>query len=108
MIILVILILVLVNSIAQVLLKLGSTKTGNTAISLINIYILLGYALFFVSTILSVYLLKLMELKNFTLIISLNYVGTLILSRFFLKERFTVKKITATALIVLGVVYFNL
>jgi len=109
MIILVSALLVLINSLAQILLKVGAVKgKKNKGIVSINIPIVMGYMFFLVSTVLSVYLLKFIALKNFTLIIALNYVGVLLLSYIFLKERFTRQKIIASLFIIAGVIIFNL
>lgn len=108
--ILVILLLVAINSFAQVLLKKGALKSleGKSFLSNINIYIVTGYLFFFSSTILSVYLLKFINFKSLTIIISLNYVGTLILSNLILKEKYTHRKILSTAIIIIGVLIFNM
>ncbi|MEK4372158.1 hypothetical protein CXK86_07310 [Paenibacillus sp. BGI2013] len=109
MILLVSALLILINSFAQILLKVGAVKgKKNKAIVSINLPIVAGYMLFLISTVLSVYLLKFIALKNFTIIIALNYVGTLLFSYIFLKERFTKQKIIASFFIIAGVIIFNL
>ncbi|MNW34169.1 EamA-like transporter family protein [compost metagenome] len=102
-------VLVLINSSAQIFLKLGATDS-KIRIKLISIsgYTIIGYVLFLVSTVLSIFMLKLIEFKSFTLILSFNYVSALIFSNIFLGERFTRSKIIATGLIIIGVIVFNL
>ncbi|MFF2091718.1 EamA family transporter [Paenibacillus sp. NPDC058174] len=107
--VLVIVILVLFNSFAQIFLKMGALRTKEkNLLSSINIYIILGYILFFSATLLSVYLLKLINFKDLTVIISLNYVSTLILSNVILKEKYSKQKVYATLLIIVGVIIFNI
>lgn len=102
-------ILVLINSSAQILLKVGATDSKyNVKVFLISIFTLIGYGLFFISTVLSVYMLNMIEFKSFTMIIAFNYVVTLIFSKLFLSEKFTTRKIISTLLIITGVIVFNL
>ncbi|KLU57435.1 hypothetical protein EL84_02665 [Paenibacillus sp. VT-400] len=101
--------LVLINSLAQILLKLGAMRSRESkAILSINIPILIGYFLFLVTTVLSVYLLKVIPLKNFTLIIALNYIVTLLFSYIILKEKLSRQKFLASFMIIVGVIVFNL
>lgn len=101
--------LVLINSLAQILLKSGAMRSRESkAILSINTPILIGYVLFLVTTVLSVYLLKVIPLKNFTLIIALNYIATLLFSYIILKEKFSRQKFLASFLIIVGVIVFNL
>ncbi|WP_430175368.1 EamA family transporter [Paenibacillus favisporus] len=108
MIIFISIVLILINSFAQVLLKIGANKISKKFGITINIQTILGYFLFFISTILSVYLLKFIDLKNFTIIIALNYVGAIVLSYLILRESFTKQKIISTIMIILGVIIFNI
>ncbi|SMG46752.1 EamA family transporter [Paenibacillus aquistagni] len=108
MIIALVLILVITNSVAQVFLKLGAVQNKPTLLIIINIYTIIGYSLFFLATLLSVYLLKFISFKELTVIIALNYVFTFLLSILLLKERFTGRKVLSNLLIVSGVIVFNL
>ncbi|MNN51703.1 EamA-like transporter family protein [compost metagenome] len=102
-------VLVLINSSAQIFLKLGATDS-KTRIKLTPIsgFTIIGYGLFIISTVLSIFMLKLIEFKSFTLILSFNYVSALIFSNIFLGERYTRRKVIATGLIIMGVIVFNL
>lgn len=101
--------LILINSSAQVLLKKGAIKTsGRTMVSFVNIETIAGYSLFFLSTIMSVFLLNYISFKSLAMVIALNFVGTLILSVLILKESLTRQKIVSTMLIIVGVIVFNL
>ncbi|MGG1637089.1 EamA family transporter [Paenibacillus sp. NRS-1760] len=102
-------ILVLINSFAQILLKIGATKVGKKVFFLrISPETIFGYLLFFIATLLSVYLLKFIEFKSLTLVIALNYVGTLVFSNLILKEKYTKIKVISTILIIAGVIVFNI
>lgn len=102
-------VLVLINSSAQIFLKLGATDLKyKSKVLPTSRFTLTGYVLFLVSTILSIYMLKLIEFKSFTLILSFNYVSALILSKIFLGESYTRRKVIATGIIIIGVVVFNL
>jgi drug/metabolite transporter (DMT)-like permease len=107
--ILIIVILVLINSFAQILLKVGATKKSNKNLLMkFNIQTLSGYILLFTSTILSVYLLKFINFKSLTIVLGLNYVSTLVLSNLILKEGYSKQKVLSTLIIVLGVIIFNI
>ncbi|WP_419874593.1 EamA family transporter [Candidatus Pristimantibacillus sp. PTI5] len=109
MIIVIVAILILMNSFAQIFLKIGAIKTNGSSLrTRIDAYTIIGYLLFFLATLLSVYLLKFINFKSLTVIISFNYVATLILSNVILKEKYTKQKIIATLVIILGVIVFNL
>ncbi|WP_028544006.1 EamA family transporter [Paenibacillus taiwanensis] len=108
MIIALVIILVVTNSVAQVFLKLGAVQNKSTFLKIINLHTIVGYSLFFLATLLSVYSLKFISFKELTVIISLNYVVTLLLSILILKEKFTGRKVLSTLLIVFGVIVFNL
>jgi len=101
--------LVIINATAHIMLKIGSTqKNSKTFFSILNVQSALGYFFFFLSTLLTVYLLKFIEFKSMTLIVTLNYIGTLVLARFILKEKLSFKKYLALTVIILGIIVFNL
>ncbi|WP_397376476.1 EamA family transporter [Paenibacillus sp. MER 180] len=101
--------LILVNSFAQILLKKGALKiNGRSIVSFLNVETILGYSLFFLSTIMSVLLLNYVNFKTLTIVIALNFVCTLILSALMLRERLTRQKALSTMIIVVGVIVFNL
>jgi len=109
MVIFLIFILVVINCCAQIFLKLGPIKTNKVPfLSFINLHTFVGYALFLVSTLLSVYLLQFISFKNLTIVISLNYVGTFLLTILLLKEKFSRQKLISTTIIILGVIIYNL
>lgn len=109
MIIFIGIILVVINSSAQILLKIGATDSKGLSQKIpISRFTLVGYGLFLVSTVLSILMLKLIEFKSFTLIVSFNYVAALIFSNLFIGEKYTRRKVVATIIIIIGVIVFNL
>lgn len=109
MIYLLIVIISIINSMCQIFLKIGSKENRKyILIKMFNIYTLIGYGGFFVVTILTVYLLKHIPFKSITLILSLNFLFTLFFSWLILKERITKNKLISTAIIVTGVIIYNL
>lgn len=107
--ILVITILILINGFAQILLKIGATTSRRTIpFTNMSVHTAGGYFLFFISTILSVYLMQRINFKSFTLVIALNYVVAFILSVLILRENCSKQKVISTIFIVVGVIIFNL
>lgn len=99
------------NTLGQILLKIGARQQSEKPSFFkifLNPYSFCGYALFFVVTVFSVYLLKIIDLKLIVIIISMNYVFILIASVIFLKEKLTRNKLIATLFILLGIGIFNL
>ncbi|MBA7489476.1 hypothetical protein ES702_00010 [subsurface metagenome] len=68
----------------------------------------MGYFMFLIVTVCSIFALKGLELKLFYALTSLNYVVVMILSRIVLKEGLSRNRIVALCLIVVGVTVFNL
>lgn len=59
-----------------------------------------------ISTVLTILAFRGLDYKNGPIIESLGYIFVMILSRMFLKEKITKKKILGNALILLGIVVF--
>lgn len=69
-------------------------------------YICLGYLLFIITIILSYILMKLIELKYFTVIMSLNYIAVMFGANLFLNEKLNKREITGTIIVTVGVMIF--
>lgn len=90
----------------QIFLKVGADKSkGSLAI---NKYILSGYMLLILTIILSYFLMKIMPMKYFTVIMSLNYIAVLFAAKVFLNEKINRDRVTGTILIATGVFVFLL
>jgi drug/metabolite transporter (DMT)-like permease len=106
---LLILTIIILTSIGQVLLKIGSISSNN---SLIKIFThpasLVGYMIFAIVAYLSIDAIKEIELKFFFAVTSLTYIIVLFFSHIFLHEKITKYKIMGVILITVGVIVFNL
>ncbi|MBN2618550.1 MAG: EamA family transporter [Spirochaetales bacterium] len=100
---------VFVASISQVLLKKSANNTHSSFIrEYLNPYVIIGYFLFFASTILAILGYKHLPLKFGPVLESLGYVFILILSIIFFNEKIGKNKIIGTLLIVLGIIIFSI
>lgn len=99
---------VVLTSISQLLLKSGSGGGGRWWQSFMRVHTLLGYGLLTLVTILMVFVMQRLELKFVTAVQAFIYVLVVIGARFVLKERLTKNRIVGLALILAGVVVFNL
>lgn len=98
---------VLVASISQMLLKKATLiEYKNHIREYLNVWVICGYLLMFVSTILVIFAYKGLEYKNGAVIDSLGYIFVLVLGRIFFKENITKNKITGVILILIGVIIF--
>lgn len=100
---------VAVASFSQILLKKSAQKTYRSVIwEYLNPWVIIGYGLMVVSTVLTVMAYKGIELKNGSVIEALGFPIVLLLSRFFFGEKLTKKKLLGNSLILLGVIVFYL
>lgn len=98
---------VLVSSVSQILLKKSTSKKYSSMFrEYFNIYVILGYGLMVISTILVVLGLKNIQYKNQPIIESLGYIFVMFLSNLFLWEKITKKKIIGNFLILFGIVVY--
>lgn len=100
---------VLVASVSQILLKKGSLRSyPNIIREYVNPYVICGYALLVLSTILTVLALRGMAYKNVPIIESSGYIVIMFLSWWLLKEKLTTKKIVGNIIILIGILIFYL
>mgnify|MGYP003371747320 CR=1 FL=1 len=98
---------VLVSSISQIILKKSASKIYNSIFrEYFNIYVITGYGLMVLSTVLVVFGLKEVSYKNQPIIESLGYIFVMILSNLILGEKITKKKVIGNFLILLGIVVY--
>lgn len=95
---------VLLTAVGQLLLKTGATRRRGAR--LFNRYVFAGYALFVVVVMLSYYLMRIIDLKYFTAIMSMSYVAVALASRLFLREKMGVRRAVGTVLVFIGVSIF--
>ena len=98
---------VLVSSISQIILKKSSSKTYKSIIKeYLNVYVITGYGLMVLSTVLVVLGLKGVPYKNEPIIESLGYLFVMILSNRLLGEKITKKKVLGNVLILVGIALY--
>lgn len=100
---------VLIAAFSQILLKKSANiKYDNKIREYLNAFVIIGYGLFFGSSILSVISLKGTTISYSSIIESLSYILVPILSYFFLKERINNKQFIGMIVIIVGVLVFNI
>lgn len=87
--------------IGQVLLKFASFRRQ-------KYFLVAGYLSFFVTVIISMLLMKLIKLKDFNVLNSLNYIVILFASSAIFKEKINKSKFIGTIIIICGVIIFNI
>lgn len=98
---------VLIASVSQIILKIGSEKNYKNLIrEYLNVYVIVGYGMMVVSTILTILAFKGLDYKNGPIIESVGYIFVMVLSSIILKEKITKKKIAGNLLILLGILVF--
>lgn len=100
------LIIVLLTTSGQILLKKGALFQSACTKSLL--FIGLGYFLFVLTIVSSYLLMKLIPMKYFTIIMSLNYIAVMFGASLFLNEKLERKKIIGTILVSIGILIFML
>lgn len=90
-----------IGSIASLFLKKASNY--NTIIELLkNKFLYFGAFLYLLSALLNIYILKKLDYSIVLPLTSLTYVWTMFISKIFLKEKLTIKKILGVSLIFFG------
>jgi drug/metabolite transporter (DMT)-like permease len=98
---------VAVASFSQILLKKSAGKTYTSVIrEYLNPYVIIGYGMMVVSTLLTVGGYAGLEYKNGAVIESLGFVLVMFLSRIFFGEKITKKKLLGNSLILIGILVF--
>ena len=104
MIIFIVVLIIVLTTAGQTLLKFGANKSKSS--SFINRYVLLGYVMFVLTVALSYYLMQRVPMKYFTLVMSLNYIAVIISARIFLDEKINRDRIAGTILVAFGIFVF--
>jgi len=100
---------VVAASISQVLLKKSTFKTYQTVMKeYLNPYVLSGYALLFLSMLLTIYAYSGMDYKNGPVIEAMGNVIVLGLGYFVFGERISIRKLIGIACIIAGIIVFYL
>ena len=105
----VLLISVMISSVSQILLKKAANSSyRNPLMEYLNPLVIGAYAMFFGSVILTMIALKYVPLSMSPILESTGYIFVSVLGYLFLKERFSRRKLLGFALILCGIVIFNL
>ena len=100
---------VFISSVSQILLKKAANRTYETPLKeYLNPLVVGAYGLFFCSVILTMLALKHVPLSMSPILESTGYIFVSVMGYIFLKERFTRRKLCGFALILAGVIIFNL
>ena len=100
---------VIVSSASQMLLKKGATKKYESVLrEYLNPWVISGYGLMVLSTLCVIYAYRGIAYKNGAIIESLGYLLIMFLSRIFLGEKITKKKLIGNLIILTGVLVFYL
>lgn len=100
---------VFISSISQILLKKSANLKYSSIIKeYLNKYVIGGYGLFFIATILVILAYTKLDYKNGAIIESLGFILVMIWSKLFLKEKIGKKRIIGNLIIVIGVIVFYL
>ena len=100
---------VFISSVSQILLKKAANSTYESTIKeYMNPLVIGAYGMFFCSVILTMLALRYVPLSMSPILESTGYIFVSVMGYFFLKERFTRRKLLGFALILVGVIIFNL
>ena len=98
---------VMLGSISQMFLKKSTLiEHKNHIQEYLNIWVITGYSLLVLSTLLVIYGYQALEYKNGAVMNSLGYLFVMILSYFIYKEPIKKSKVLGVALIIVGVIIF--
>ena len=99
---------VLVASVSQVMLKKSADKVYKSRIfEYLNPLVIIAYGLFFISTFLTMYALKVVPLSLGNLLESSGYIFVPVLSFFTLHEKMTKNMWIGSALIIAGILVYS-
>jgi len=100
---------VFIASVSQILLKKSANNNHkNWLKEILNIRVFIAYSMFVLSSILTIYAYKGVQLKYGSIIQSSGYIFILLLSKIFLEEKITKNKILGVTLIIIGIVVFKI
>ncbi len=107
--IIILLLSVLIASFSQILLKKSAEKTYSSWIrEYLNVYVICGYGMMFISMFMTIIAYAGMEFTNVQIIEATGYIMVLILSYFFFQEKITKKKLLGMLFIFAGIAVYHL
>ena len=100
---------VMVSSVSQILLKKSAQKQYPSKLrEYLNPMVIFAYGMFFGSTLISMYALKVVPLSMSPILESAGYIFVAVLSFLFLKEKLTRKQLIGMVLIITGIAVYSL
>ncbi len=100
---------VFISSVSQIILKKAAGKPYDSTLKeYLNPMVIGAYGMFFCSVILTMIALKYVPLSMSPILESTGYIFVSVMGYFFLKEKFSKRKLAGFALILAGIVIFNL
>lgn len=97
------------SSFSQILLKKSAEKKKDTLISeYLNIQVILGYGITFICMILTIIAFKGIPYKYGSVLESLTYIYIMVLSKLFIGEKISKRRLIGNIMIVLGVIIFSI
>lgn len=100
---------VLIAAFSQILLKKSADMLYEKKIyEYFNRYVFVGYIMFGISTVLSIFSLKAISISLSSIIESISYIAIPLLSFLFLKEKINKTYFIGTVIIVVGIIAFNI
>ena len=99
----------LISSFSQIMLKISAGKIYSSRLKeYLNPWVITAYILFFGCTFLTMYALKVVPLSMAPVLESSGYIFITILSRVFLREKITGKKLLGLFIILTGILIYSL
>lgn len=100
---------VFISSASQIVLKKSANKIYETKLQeYLNLPVIIAYAMFFASSLLTILAYKAVPLSMGPILEATGYIWVSILGLVFLKEKIRKEKILGMAIIVFGIIVFNL
>lgn len=98
---------VFVSSVSQVMLKVSAGKTYPSKLKeYLNPLVIVAYILFFSCTFIGLYALKVVPLSMSPVLEASGYIFVAVLSRLFLKEKISKKKMLGLGVIICGILIY--
>lgn len=100
---------VFISSVSQIVLKKSANTTYKNKIrEYLNVSVIIAYILFFMSSLLTVFAYRMVPLSMGSILEATGYIWVSVLGTVFLKEKLGKEKIVGMAMIILGIIVFNI
>ena len=100
---------VFISSVSQIMLKASAEKEYDSKIKeYLNLPVITAYGLFFLSTVATVFAYKYVNLSLGPVLEATGYIWVTLLGSLILKEKVGKKKIAGLAVIIVGIIVFNI